>query len=360
MENQTPEVVLLSQKPKPNLALWVVVGIAILAAGVGIGLVAGKYFQPVLSSSSTPTTISTLTPSPTVASVEEVDFASSWKTYANNYWKVSFKYPENMFKPCFNYTTEKEGVRFWGPQFECPDGHDILYKIGFVGYDQGKYAEYKKPLSVETILIDGKQGLKKIYLYNDSDGPLSSSKQSTEVVFTLNNGIITLQQLGNDIKEQRTFDQILSTFKFLETSSNVCKSVNLGVSLVLPNKDWSCEIDNLGKDQKGWDGTLSLKTSIFLVRISSLGRGAFCSPSDNDPQSPRYDPTNSCTTSIFYSKNDIKLETFKLNGQIKEIFGQINGGPSVSISYNNMETKELSEKDKLELFQALDSISIEK
>jgi len=160
----------------------------------------------------------TVLPTPIVyqSPVSTTDPTTNWKTYENNYWKISFKYPDTMFKPCFNYTTEKEGIRFWGPQFNCPDGHDILYKIGFVGYDLGKYIEYKKPSSTETIVVDNKQAQRKTYVYDESDGPLSSLKQSTEVVFGLSNGTMILQQLGDNAGEQKVFDQILSTLHFLK------------------------------------------------------------------------------------------------------------------------------------------------
>lgn len=162
----------------------------------------------------TPTASTQPTPSPTPTAT--ADPAANWKTYENNYWKISFKYPDTMFKPCPNYTIEKEGIRFWGPQFGCPDGHDILYKIGFVGYDLGKYIEPKKPSLTETITINGKEAQKKTYVYDELDGPLSSLKQSVEVVFNLSNGTVILQQLGDNIDEQKAFDQILSTFRFTE------------------------------------------------------------------------------------------------------------------------------------------------
>lgn len=153
-------------------------------------------------------------PSPTPQTIPP-DETANWKIYENNYWKIAFRYPETLFKPCPNYTTEKEGVRFWDPQFTCASGHDVLYKIGFVGYDLSKYIEPKKPSSIETIVVDGKQAQKKTYIYDKSDGPLSSLKQSVEIVFNLSNGIVVLQQLGDNIDEQKTFNQILSTFKFL-------------------------------------------------------------------------------------------------------------------------------------------------
>lgn len=157
----------------------------------------------------TPTPLSTEIPSPTP------DPTADWETYKNNYWKISFKYPNTMFRPCLNYTTEKEGVLFWGPKFTCPDGHDVVYKIGLVGYDPDKYVQPKKPSSTEKLIIDGKEVQKNTYVYDESDGPTSSSlEQSIKVVFSLSNGTIVLQQFGINPDEQKVFEQILSTFKF--------------------------------------------------------------------------------------------------------------------------------------------------
>lgn len=154
----------------------------------------------------------TSSPSPTPTATP--DLTANWKTYSNNYWKLSFKYPDNLLKPCPNYFTEKEGIAFWEPNFTCTEGHDILPKIGLYGYDVGKYAEAKEPYKTETVILDGKQGQKKTYIYDESDGPLFSLKQSVNIVFNVPNGTIVLSQLGDNPSEQKLFDQILSTFKF--------------------------------------------------------------------------------------------------------------------------------------------------
>ncbi len=157
----------------------------------------------------------TTTPTePGLEPVPAADETANWKTYTNSFWKISFKYPDTLFTPCPNYSSEKEGVRFWESGFTCPDGHDIPYKIAFIGYETGKYTEHKKPINTETILLGGKQVQKKTYIYDESDGPLFGLKQSVQVVVTLNSGTLVLEQWGVNTEEQKAFNQILSTFKF--------------------------------------------------------------------------------------------------------------------------------------------------
>lgn len=93
MENQTPEVI-TPQRSKSSPMLWVAIGVAILASGIGIGLVAGKYFQPVSSTTSVSIVPPTPILSPTVVPVEEGDPTATWKTYTNDDYGFSFRYPE--------------------------------------------------------------------------------------------------------------------------------------------------------------------------------------------------------------------------------------------------------------------------
>jgi hypothetical protein len=116
-------------------------------------------------------------PSPTATA----DPAADWKTYTNNYWEISLKYPQDKLTPCPSYTTESEGIRFFSFGFSCPNGTDVTYKVGVVGYKPGQYKEVKAPNSRwllaaklppekciftmnPMVLCSVKRNLKKLYL----------------------------------------------------------------------------------------------------------------------------------------------------------------------------------------------------
>ena len=159
-----------------------------------------------------PTTEPTLPPTPTPTPDPNAD----WETYTNNYWSFSIKYPPEKFTICKAYTTEEEGTRLWPADFTCPSGTDAFYVIGVVGNKPGEYSEYKTPASTEQIVINGENATKKIYIYDEQDGPLFDLEQSTEVTIETDKGIIEFQLLGNNPEETLLFNQILSTLKFPE------------------------------------------------------------------------------------------------------------------------------------------------
>ena len=207
MAEITPVAPIVTEVPKKSFPKWPLMAVFSFILGIASILVYQK-FQPTRSN--------LVGPSPSVVVSPSPDMTANWQTYSNNYWQVSFKYPLEALKPCFNYTTEKEGIRFWGQNFSCPDGHDIFYKIGLVGYEPGKYQQPKEPMSVETISINGVTAQKETYVYDETDGPLFGIKRSIEVIFTLDKGTLVIQQLGNNPDEQKVFDLILYTFKFTD------------------------------------------------------------------------------------------------------------------------------------------------
>lgn len=219
VQNPTSEPILTPvQVPEPKAKFPVIYLILSLLILVFLASTAFLFYQNMqlknmLASYQTQPTVS---PTATTyqSPVPTTDLTANWKTYTNNYWKISFKYPDTLLKSCPNYLTEKEGIGFWESDFTCPDGHDVFPEIGLTGYDLGKYTESKTPSKTETIIIDGKQEQKKTYLYNESDGPAAGLKQSINVVIALPNGTIVMYQLGDDVTKQKLFDQILSTFKF--------------------------------------------------------------------------------------------------------------------------------------------------
>ena len=240
MENQTPEVVLPPQKPKSNFVVWIVVGIAILTAGIGVGLMVGKYASKpdqllnqsvVPSSTFSPTTVPTEIPDPT----------ANWKTYVNSTIGVEFKYPPDWKITTFPnnsrmilivsnaVTTDKFGV----PNDENSPGYiRVIYyaceelstkkNVPCDTFEQltanTKYDLQPKTIKETAVTVSGKQGAQisgvskyggfKKYTFF----PAGEFQQS---VITYN------------VDTEAIYDQILSTFKF---SDNNTQNIPLPIS----------------------------------------------------------------------------------------------------------------------------------
>jgi hypothetical protein len=183
---------------------------------MSLGVIVFLYYQNQQLKSMLESYQTQSSPTPTATT----DPTVNWKTYTNSYWGVSIKYPQDKLTPCPNYATEAEGIRFFSFGFDCPNGTDVVYKIGLVGYKPGVYKENKKPTTTEQIMVDGKTATKNTYTYNESDGPLFAQKESQEIVLALSKGTITLQQWGNNVGDKQIFNQILSTFKVITATSS--------------------------------------------------------------------------------------------------------------------------------------------
>ena len=147
-----------------------------------------------------------------------------------------------------------------------------------------------------------------------------------------------------------------STLPTASSNKESCKSVNLGISFVLPNSNWTCEIDNMGKDEKGWDGWIKLITSVFAVDIGSLGRGPYCSVRTDNTD-------NQCRiTESFLDGKNFTLSKFSYGNITKELFGGFTMYPKprpwIAVKYKDMENRELTSIEKNELIKLLDSIQI--
>jgi hypothetical protein len=134
-----------------------------------------------------------------------------------------------------------------------------------------------------------------------------------------------------------------------------CFSNLLGISL-RPDYKWSCET----RDVSATDSIMFLKSAIFEITISNLNRSSLCVA---DPS--LYGYNSSCQITKLYSKSNLTLDLYKLDGVNKEIFGSIISAknppgtaiPWVLIKYKKMESKDLSENEKKELNQLLESLT---
>lgn len=126
-------------------------------------------------------------------------------------------------------------------------------------------------------------------------------------------------------------------------STYPCSNASIKIGLQVPS-DWSCESK---------ESFLTLKSDLFTISMSNLGRGGPCPMGDDAPE---------CVATNFYTRGEIKIETYTAGPDSRSIFGSLdNSTPEVGITwieigYPNMVSRDLTPSEKAELFTVLDSI----
>lgn len=127
----------------------------------------------------------------------------------------------------------------------------------------------------------------------------------------------------------------------------VCLNKSLNFQLTLPNETWQC--DSKEDPRAGW---VNLTSPVFTIAISGLGRGPYCG---EDP-----DPEHLCATKPFVLSDRFTFTMYSYKGEDKEVFSElgevIKTNPWISIKYKDMETKQLTDSQKQELLQLLNSL----
>jgi len=292
MENQAPEII-APQQPKSNLILWAVIGITILAAGVGIGLIAGKYSSPVDNNQKQVQKTDIPVTSPSVAPTETADPTANWKTYTNSQEKITFDYPQNW--SLAEYDKERivvgddraEAVTIFFSIYspfalESPTTDKIIE--AWFNYNKGSNAQFPdggKVLSEEFIKVDGLEATKYI-LVNKIVSSTQSSYQRTWVFVPNNNRITLVDYEGTNNK---LFDQILSTFKFTTVK---CTGVCPQLMPPAPNFCTNGTIISGGANECGCQ--LGPTCESFTCPQTAWVN---CMPGPNAPQNPQ------CTTDYY-------------------------------------------------------------
>jgi hypothetical protein len=266
MENQVSEVV-LSQKPKTNFVLWIVIGVAILAAGIGVGLAVGRYSSSVDNIQKQVQKTELPENSPPVAPTEVTDSIANWKAYTSSKANYSFKYPVEW--PLINVITASECT-------VCVENIDFT----------PVYNPDSAESNIATILIFKEEKIKTLEDYVNIHVKGDSSKVNLQyttvggqkaVSYKLSGGIPPLPiieyavvknnlyyiiRLDDSVETNKNrdrniyiFDQVLSTFKFANTQSIATPTLTSKATSLyykLPN-GWKTIQNEKGEFEMGYD-----------------------------------------------------------------------------------------------------------
>lgn len=197
-----------NQKPK-YLLIGIIAFVCIILFGLG-GNYLKKQSQPL--------------PSPITPMADKIN---NWKTYTNSNLGLTFKYPQNWIDPSVRPQSTHTEIGF------DPSNANLSIIIGF-DYNQttGKNITYSETISSATanlksqedFLLDGIKGKKIIYTMGASTLDIlyivpvpNESGDILKIQYTIPHG---------DPDTSKLFDQILSTFKFLDNSNNVTSNTN--------------------------------------------------------------------------------------------------------------------------------------
>jgi hypothetical protein len=170
------------------------------------GISGASPSQPVAVAASP--SVSTTGASPTIP--------SGWERYENTYWGIALYFPKTELTLCHDPSKLKDGARFFAGTYDCDAPGDVMYEIGVVGYEPGKYAPYKIPAKTEKITLDGREITKHTFTYDEQDGPLFGLRESVDYAIPHAQGTLVLQQLGADATIRSRFERILATLTFLK------------------------------------------------------------------------------------------------------------------------------------------------
>lgn len=216
--DSVPLEVELIPKPKSKIPLLVVGGIIIFGLGIALGLFFGRNLY------STPQPIST--PSPTVRATPLSDSTANWKTYTNEKLGISFKYPS-----VYIVDEKAPGYFVINSQTDTAPQDGISIDARIIGPYEN-YSGSEKYLRT-SFIIDKEYGVENWLIFNTTgkDGMLIGVKFKTAIA-RYKTGAIVVEALNNPSSEYvMVFDQILSTFKFLSTESDLQRRTGINAEI---------------------------------------------------------------------------------------------------------------------------------
>lgn len=244
----TPPVAPLPE-PKSKVWVWILGGIVLL----GVGIVGGVFLGKQLYSKPTPQP----TPSPIAEATPTPDPTANWKLISRKNWQ--FKVP-----PKWNYWECSSDLVFVGlaipkdQTYECAfDGSPGTIQVYRIYKSKNPEFRVHDESSTDpavtnrsTLTVDGKPAIIQLEKVMDGQGVgtrwIAYIQQSSEIT-----DIITL----HEITQKTTFDQILSTFKFLDQNSDAEEKFCGGIAANLPQNQcpegYTCKLENEFPDAGG-------------------------------------------------------------------------------------------------------------
>ncbi|NMC35528.1 hypothetical protein GYA49_00625 [Candidatus Beckwithbacteria bacterium] len=189
-------------KPKNSKLLYVALGlVAICFIGLA-GFLAGQYLTKKQIANQPP--VASQNPTPTPTPQAQVDETADWETYTSEGYGFEFKYPKLASLKETNYTGYLASTTIFLDNITPYATIDISVQASWDGTGEAKTAE-------RNIVIDGLPAYKKSY-------PGGQNPPGELVYFEKDGNVfrIFLSWDGETQELKNVFDQILSTFKFLD------------------------------------------------------------------------------------------------------------------------------------------------
>lgn len=349
--NLQPEMPPINPEKRKSGLIIILIALLIISLGMA-GYLAYQNFQlrQQVAQAPAPET-SEAGPSPTQ------DEIPNWKTYRSDWFEISLQYPQDdvLDKP---HLSADLGINYSGNKLvnsELQDGYKI--HIGFAAISAKtlspkEAAKKRRDYESENCTISDistlEVGQREAYSFQSTDCFSGSNLDTLYFVKGINHQYyITASHKGDVAKYQEITKKIVESIKFHKSD---CTHEILGISVAPPSTDWSCRVYDGGEENT----SLLIDSALFTIQISNLGRGPHC-----------VDGADSCQVTSFYTNDELSLSLYNYEGKDVEIFGGLTKANEnrptdkvwLSATYKDMEKRKLTEAEKNQLIELLDSIS---
>jgi len=286
-----------------------------------------------------------------------------WQGYKSSTY--SFKYPhdwhvltfpgnENMILVASKDITGTDQISDDNPNY-LRIMFEVCYELSTE--EEVPCGTYEQRIFNITNVLDSRTMEQQKIIVNDVNGTLitgmferlqiNEGDYRAEAIFSL--GAYQLSVIAYNPVAKNVFDQIISTFEFLDTDKKTsCMNAALQLSVRYSPNDWECKTDELS----GTDGWITLSSENFKIDFSNLGRGGPCSQG----------PDAVCEEEKFFSNEVLSTKLYMGNTEKGEVFGNLTRDKIaawISITYtgsDNRTMRELTNVEEEDLKQILSSV----